>query len=79
MIFDIHSFNYKRYNYILNYYNEENDVISLLIGKTSLKYQPVINEMIERKIFLPPKYKTRSFVKPEKSNPIIKYILENLY
>gem|GEM_PF-5053704 len=30
--------------------------MSLLIGKTSLKYQPVINEMIERKIFLPPKY-----------------------
>lgn len=69
----------KGFKDILKYYHDGNDIMPLLIGKTSLKYQPVINEMIERKIFLPPKYKTRSFVKPEKSNPIIKYILESLY
>ncbi|MDK2977983.1 MAG: hypothetical protein PWP52_697 [Bacteroidales bacterium] len=68
----------KGFKDILKYYHDGNDIMPLLIGKTSLKYQPVINEMIERKIFLPPKYKTRSFVKPEKTNPIVKYILESL-
>jgi uncharacterized protein (TIGR02421 family) len=68
----------KGFKDILNYYNEGNDVMSLLIGKTSLKYQPLIDEMIERKIFLPPKYKTHSFVHPQKPNPIVKYILDSL-
>ncbi len=68
----------KGFKDILKYYHDGNDIMPLLIGKTSLKYQPVINEMIERKIFLPPKYKTRSFVKPEKPNPIVKYILDSL-
>ncbi|MFP4025031.1 MAG: flavohemoglobin expression-modulating QEGLA motif protein [Thiohalospira sp.] len=68
----------KGFKDILIYYNNGNDVMSLLIGKTSLKYQPVIDEMIERKIFLPPKYKTRSFVNPQKPNPIVKYILDSL-
>ncbi|MFO7827095.1 MAG: DUF1704 domain-containing protein, partial [Bacteroidales bacterium] len=68
----------KGFKDILKYYNDGNDIISLLIGKTSLKYQPVIDEMIERKIFLPPKYKTRSFIKPIEPNPIVKYILDSL-
>ncbi|MEE4197170.1 MAG: flavohemoglobin expression-modulating QEGLA motif protein [Bacteroidales bacterium] len=68
----------KGFKDILKYYHEGNDILPLLIGKTSLKYQPVINEMIERKIFLPPKYKTRSFVNPQQPNPIVKYILESL-
>jgi len=63
---------------ILKYYNENNSIENLLIGKTSLKYKDVIEEMIERKIFLPPQYKTRSFLRPVEPNPIVKYILESL-
>lgn len=63
---------------ILKFYNTDNNIINLLIGKTSLKYKDIIEEMIERKIFLPPKYKTRSFVHPVEPNPIVKYILESL-
>lgn len=68
----------KGFKDILKYYNDNNNIISLLIGKTSIKYKNVIDEMIERKIFLPPKYKSQSFLNPVKPNPIIKYILESL-
>lgn len=68
----------KGFKDILKYYNNNNNIENLLIGKTSIKYQSVINEMIERKIFLPPKYKTRSFTKPVEPNPIVKYILESM-
>lgn len=68
----------KGFKDILKYYNQNNQIMSLLIGKTSLKYKDVIEEMIERKIFLPPKYKTRSFVQPVEPNPIVKYILNSL-
>ena len=68
----------KGFKDILKYYNENNHIMSLLIGKTSLKYKDVIEEMIERKIFLPPKYKTHSFIEPVKPDPTIKYILDSL-
>lgn len=68
----------KGFKDILKYYNQNNNIQSLLIGKTSLKYKEIIEEMIERKIFLPPKYKTRSFVQPVEPNPIVKYILDSL-
>lgn len=68
----------KGFKDILKYYNDNNNIENLLIGKTSIKYQNVINEMIERKIFLPPKYKTKSFTQPIEHNPIVKYILESL-
>lgn len=68
----------KGFKDILKYYNENKHIMSLLIGKTSLKYKDVIEEMIERKIFLPPKYKTISFLNPVEPDPIIKYILESL-
>jgi uncharacterized protein (TIGR02421 family) len=68
----------KGFKDILKYYNENNHIMSLLIGKTSLKYKVVIEEMIERKIFLPPKYKTQSFLNPVEPDPIVKYILDSL-
>ncbi len=68
----------KGFKDILKYYNQNNHMTSLLIGKTSLKYKDIIEEMIERKIFLPPKYKTRSFIHPIEPNPIVKYILDSL-
>ncbi|MCB2196360.1 MAG: flavohemoglobin expression-modulating QEGLA motif protein [Bacteroidetes bacterium] len=69
----------KGFKDILKYYNQNNHIMNLLIGKTSLKYKNVIEEMIERKIFLPPKYKTRSFINPVEPNPIVKYILNSLH
>ncbi len=68
----------KGFKDILKYYNHNNHIMSLLIGKTSLKYKDIIEEMIERKIFLPPPYKTHSFVQPAEPNPIVKYILDSL-
>ncbi|HAF30286.1 MAG TPA: flavohemoglobin expression-modulating QEGLA motif protein [Bacteroidales bacterium] len=68
----------KGFKDILKYYNDHNHILNLLIGKTSLKYKNVIEEMIERKIFLPPKFKTRSILNPVQPDPIIKYILDGL-
>ncbi|MEH0154186.1 flavohemoglobin expression-modulating QEGLA motif protein [Limibacter armeniacum] len=63
---------------ILKHYKEGNDLSPLLIGKTTLRYQNIINEMIERKICVPPKYITRSFESPIDSNPVINYVMEGL-
>lgn len=63
---------------ILKQYKENNNLSYLLIGKTSVKYKNLITEMIERKIFLPPKYKTFSLTNPVKINPVFDYILEGL-
>lgn len=68
----------KGFRDVLRAYKNDEDLIPLLIGKTSLKYRSTIKEMIERKILLPPQYKTRSFLKPVTPDPIIDYILEGL-
>ncbi|GAA4821628.1 flavohemoglobin expression-modulating QEGLA motif protein [Algivirga pacifica] len=64
---------------ILKEYKAGNDLNSLLIGKTTLRYQNIINEMIERKICIPPKYITQSFKSPVESNAVINYIMEGLH
>lgn len=59
-------------------YRENTNLTNLLIGKTSVKYLNVINEMVERKIFQPPRYVTRSFQQPSPTNSVIDYILMGL-
>ena len=63
---------------ILHAYNSEKNLIPLLVGKTSINYLNIINELIERKIIIPPKHVTRSFQTPLEPNPIIDYILEGI-
>ncbi len=63
---------------ILKLYNEKVNLENLLVGKTSVKYLATINELIERKLILPPKYKTWSFLNPVEPNPVVNYILEGL-
>jgi uncharacterized protein (TIGR02421 family) len=63
---------------IFHLYNSGKNLNNLLIGKTSIDFLNVINEMIERKIILPPKYITRSFIKPSEPNEIIDYILKGV-
>ncbi|MDT8402444.1 MAG: flavohemoglobin expression-modulating QEGLA motif protein [Bacteroidales bacterium] len=63
---------------VLKYYGKNHDFINLLVGKTSIQYQNLINEMIDRKLISAPHFKTRSFIKPVDPDPIIEYILSGL-
>jgi len=63
---------------VLKYYKQNNDLTSLLVGKTSLQYKNLITEMIDRKLITAPRFKTRSFVNPVPPDPIIEYIIRGL-
>jgi hypothetical protein len=68
----------KGFKDIFKLYSENINLNNLLIGKTSVQYLPLINEMIERKIFLPPPQLTKEFVLPNNNEPIIDYVLQGL-
>ncbi|MBN1599297.1 MAG: flavohemoglobin expression-modulating QEGLA motif protein [Bacteroidales bacterium] len=68
----------KGFRKVLDLYQNNNSVESLLIGKTSLKYHSIINEMIERKLLLPPKYVTNVFRNPIEESPIINFIISGI-
>ena len=65
---------------ILRFWNNDNDLNPLLIGKTSLNFYNVIDEMIEREMVEKPTYLTKSFVDPrvENNSDIYDYILSGL-
>lgn len=68
----------KGFRYILNHYMEGNPLDNLLIGKTSLGYIATLNELVERRLLLPPKFKTQAFVSPGNINPIMKYLITSI-
>ncbi|NWJ52060.1 MAG: flavohemoglobin expression-modulating QEGLA motif protein [Bacteroidetes bacterium] len=65
---------------VLRFWEEQNDLIPLLVGKTSLQFYNIIEEMIGREMISPPKYITKSLLKPttEQNNSIYNYILSGL-
>lgn len=65
---------------VLRLWEDHNDISALLVGKTSLKYMSLIEEMIEREMINPPHFITKSFIKPkpELNNQVYSYILSGL-
>lgn len=65
---------------ILQFWEAQNDLDPLLIGKTSLSYYNTIQEMIDREMIVKPQYFTLSFSNPniENNNPVYNYILSGL-
>lgn len=63
---------------IFNQWYKGKNFDNLLIGKTSIKYLDTINELVERKILIPPKYITKAFQKPQNNNSIINYLVKGL-
>lgn len=65
---------------ILRFWEKENTLDPLLIGKTSIEFYNVISEMIEREMVERPQYITKSFVQPKSENnsEIYEYILSGL-
>jgi uncharacterized protein (TIGR02421 family) len=65
---------------ILRFWNNDNNLEPLLIGKTSIDFYHTINEMIERDMIQKPIYTTHSFTNPKQGNndSIYQYILGGL-
>ena len=63
---------------ILTYYKEGKSLEPLLIGKNSIAYLEVFEEMIARKLANPPKYITNILKKPIKCSPQVDYIISGL-
>lgn len=65
---------------ILRMWENGHDLSPLLVGKTSLEFYHLINEMIEREMIVKPKYITNSFKHPKthQNDEVYKYILSGL-
>ncbi|MFT5777580.1 MAG: hypothetical protein ACI837_000516 [Crocinitomicaceae bacterium] len=65
---------------ILRFWQNENDLEPLLVGKTSLDFYYTISEMIQREMVQKPIFQTASFSDPKigKNNDIYEYILSGL-
>lgn len=67
----------KGFKEVLNHKANGGSIQNLLIGKTSLDYKPIIDELVSRRLALPPKYKTKVFVEPiEGRSPILDYLVK---
>ncbi|MDZ7741499.1 MAG: flavohemoglobin expression-modulating QEGLA motif protein [Bacteroidota bacterium] len=63
---------------VLKLYDEKVKLDNLFIGKTSIAYLPVIDELVERKLVNAPKYLPNAFGEPQDRNPIINYIISGI-
>ncbi len=65
---------------ILRFWESDNSLNPLLVGKTSIDFYNTIDEMIERDMIQKPKYITQSFAKPQTENnsEIYEYIFSGL-
>ena len=58
--------------------NESDDYKELMVGKTNADYLHLINEMIDRKLILPPKFTNPAYDQNLNQNKLVDYIIENL-
>ena len=63
---------------ILKLYQEKENVKNLFIGKTSLEYLPVIEQLIDRRILVPPKHLPAPFLDPAQPEQIVDYLIKGI-
>lgn len=63
---------------VLELYKAKKPLEPLLIGKTSLEYRVLIQEMIERGMLNQPKHLPNSFLKPSNEDPLIDYVVSGI-
>lgn len=62
------------FHQVLNAYEQEENFLDLLIGKTSLDLLPTLSMLVQKGILLPPKHITPAFQSPSKVNEIMKFV-----
>ncbi|GAB6260592.1 flavohemoglobin expression-modulating QEGLA motif protein [Photobacterium sp. R1] len=55
--------------------HRETDLTSLFIGKTGFEFKPLLDELIEREILLPPQYMPKALSMNTETDPIINFML----
>ncbi len=63
---------------VWHYFKSGKSLTNLLIGKTSLDYVDILKEMIDRRIILPPKYKTSVFENPANGHDTLNYVISGI-
>jgi len=63
---------------ILRLYRKKQPIQNLLIGKTSIEYLSIIDEMVERKLISAPQHNPFSFVTPKLENGILNYVISGI-
>ena len=63
---------------ILKLYHQNISLDNLFVGKTSMAYLPVLDELVERKLVQQPKYIPFAFREPRNENSIINYIISGI-
>jgi len=59
----------------LKAYESKQNLLNLLVGKTSFEFYDEISELIERGILNKPKYQTQAFVHPAQESEVIKFLV----
>ncbi|WP_087016418.1 flavohemoglobin expression-modulating QEGLA motif protein [Thaumasiovibrio subtropicus] len=54
------------------------DLASLFVGKTAFEYKPVIDELLQRQIVMPPHIAPWVLSPPEHEDPIVRFLLRSL-
>ncbi|QUJ69276.1 flavohemoglobin expression-modulating QEGLA motif protein (plasmid) [Photobacterium sp. GJ3] len=55
--------------------HKETDLTSLFIGKTGFEFKPLLDELIEREILMPPQYLPKALSLETETDPIINFML----
>jgi uncharacterized protein (TIGR02421 family) len=63
---------------VLRLYAEGININNLFLGKTTHHYLPYLNELVDRGILNKPQYLCRAFETPEKTDPILKYLIDSM-
>jgi len=63
---------------MLGFQEEGVNIENLFLGKTAHQYLPLLNELVDRGILTPPKYRSNAFVNPEIIDPTLRYITNSI-
>ena len=68
----------KGFKKVLDMRERDVNMNNLFLGKTTHTHLTILNELVDRKILNPPKYRCHAFEHPVPMDPILKYLTESL-
>ncbi len=63
---------------MLEHFRSGKSLETLLVGKTHLPYQHIIEHMMERGMVLPPRFIPEAFVNPQEPHPVLDYLTQSI-